>query len=173
MGTFKSNKTFFAAPALIPAIARDIVADFTNDGYEVQSQELMSGGYDISITKGGMFKAVIGMKTALKVNIRPNGSDGIQIEAGVGIFGQQAIPTVISMLFFWPVLITQISGMISQAKMDDRVMVIAADTIARAAFSQQAPASSGQPTAGRKFCTRCGKSNEADAAFCSGCGNKL
>lgn len=51
------------------------------------------------------------MKTALKVNIIPNGNY-IQITAGVGIFGQQAIPTVISMLFFWPVLITQISGMV-------------------------------------------------------------
>ena len=33
--------------------------------------DLISGGYDISITKGNMFKAVLGMKTALKVHIYP------------------------------------------------------------------------------------------------------
>lgn len=168
MGTFKSTKTFFASPTLIPAIAQNITSTFSNEGYQVQSDNLLSGGYDISITKGGVFKAVLGMKTALKVEILPNGNC-ILINAGVGIFGQQAIPAVISMFFFWPVLITQISGMISQAKMDDRVMELAGDTIARAAY-QSDDKPSGKPG---KFCTKCGKENVADAAFCCGCGNKL
>ena len=171
MGTFKSTKTFFAPPSLIPVIARDIAADFTNDGYLVQSQDLISGGYDISITKGGLFKAVLGMKTALKVNIQPN-ADTIRIDAGVGIFGQQVVPTVISMLVFWPVLITQISGLMAQVKMDNRVMDIAAQTIAREAYKTNRTTTA--TSAGAcKFCTNCGKRLEADAAFCSGCGNRL
>ena len=64
MGTFKSTKTFFASPEIIPAIVKDITGTFTNEGYQVQAQDLISGGYDISITKGNMFKAVLGMKTA-------------------------------------------------------------------------------------------------------------
>lgn len=168
MGTFKSTKTFFASPSLIPVIAQNIVTTFYDEGYQVQSDNLLSGGYDISITKGGTFKAILGMKTALKVNILSNGNC-IQINAGVGIFGQQAIPTVISMLLFWPILITQVSGMISQAKMDDRVMEIANDTIARETYQN---GNNPSKTKG-KFCTKCGKGNEADAAFCSGCGNKL
>ena len=71
MGTFKSTKTFFASPEIIPAIVKDITGTFTNEGYQVQAQDLISGGYDISITKGNMFKAVLGMKTALKVHIYP------------------------------------------------------------------------------------------------------
>ena len=168
MGTFKSTKTFYASQSLIPVIASDITANFTKDGFQVQSQDLISGGYDISITNGGVFKAVLGMKTALKVNIQPV-SDGIRIDAGVGIFGQQAIPTVISMLFFWPVLLTQIWGLIAQAKMDDRVMKIAEETITREVSRTGGTTGSG---AG-KFCTSCGKRVEADAAFCSGCGNKI
>lgn len=128
MGTFKSTKTFFASPEIIPAIVKDITGTFTNEGYQVQAQDLISGGYDISITKGNMFKAVLGMKTALKVHIYP-ANEQIRVDAGVGIFGQQAVPTLISMFLFWPVLITQISGMIAQAKMDDKVMMIAADTL--------------------------------------------
>lgn len=169
MGTFKSSKTFLASPALIPMIAQEIATSFANESYEVQTEELISGGYDISITKGNLFKAVLGMKTALKVNIFPQG-DNIRIEAGVGIFGQQAVPTVISLFFFWPVVITQISGLISQSKIDDKVLEIAADTIQReSARTYTAPANT---TLG-KFCTHCGKQLEADAKFCSSCGNKL
>ena len=169
MGTFKSEKTFYAPHSLIHEIARDISNHFANDEYQVQSQELISGGYDISITKGGLFKAVLGMKTALKINIHPQ-SDSIRIDAGVGIFGQQAVPTVISMLFFWPVLITQLYGIISQAKMDDRVMEIAEATISRKE-SQTGKHSIVLNT--EKFCTHCGKRLDNDAAFCNGCGGIL
>ena len=75
------------------------------------------------------------------------------------------------MFLFWPVLITQISGMIAQAKMDDKVMMIAADTIAREAY-RNTNYNTAAP-AGGKFCTQCGKSMPAEALFCSGCGAKL
>ena len=176
MGVFKSTKTFYAPQSLIPVIARNIGASFSADGYQVNAQDLISGGYDISITKGGMFKAVLGMKTALKVNIMPI-SDGIRINAGVGIFGQQAIPTIISMLIFWPVLITQIAGLITQAQMDNKVMDIAAETIAREAYgagqSHVAPSNYGVRADDVKFCTSCGKRLDSEAIFCSGCGNRL
>lgn len=81
MGTFKSTKTFFASPEIIPAIVKDITGTFTNEGYQVQAQDLISGGYDISITKGNMFKAVLGMKTALKVHIYP-ANEQIRVDAG-------------------------------------------------------------------------------------------
>lgn len=154
---------------MIPVIARDITVTFANDGYEVHSDELVSGGYDISITKGGMFKAVLGLKTALKIHIYPS-NDAIRIEAGIGIFGQQAIPLAIGMLVFWPVLITQVSGLITQAKLDNKVMDIAAETIARETSRQSVPPS---PPGKGKFCTKCGKENAPDASFCCACGNKL
>ena len=68
-------------------------------------------------------------------------------------------------------MITQISGMIAQAKMDDKVMMIAADTIAREAY-RNTNNNTAAP-AGGKFCTQCGKSMPAEALFCSGCGAKL
>lgn len=168
MGAFKSIQTFFVSPALIPMIARDLTTAFREEEYEVHSEELISGGYDISITKGGVFKAILGMKSALKITIAPD-KGAVRIEAGVGIFGQQAIPTVISMLFFWPVLITQISGMISQAKLDDKVMAIAAATIERE--TQRQTVSAGDST-WIKFCTNCGNKMDREAVFCSACGTK-
>ena len=167
MATFSTKVMLGGSPALISEIASKIAADFRNNGYEVAADSLSSGGCDISINKGGAFKAVLGMKTALKVTLLPHGNL-ISFEAGVGIWGQQAIPTVISMFFFWPVLITQIWGMIEQSKLDDRALEIANDVIAQSAASL--PASS---VGGGKYCTKCGAENSSTARFCGSCGNEL
>ena len=108
------------------------------------------------------------MKTALKVTLLPQGSS-IHFEAGVGIWGQQAIPTVISMLFFWPVLLTQIWGMVEQSKLDDKALEIAEGVVYMNSNTGAASASS----AGSKFCTSCGTQNAESANFCSGCGKPL
>ena len=168
MGTFSTKKILYGSTSLIPTIANRIQEEFQRDGYEVAMDALSSGGYDISITKGGLFKAVLGMKTALKVTLLPQGSS-IHFEAGVGIWGQQAIPTVISMLFFWPVLLTQIWGMVEQSKLDDKALEIAEGVVYMNSNTGAASASS----AGSKFCTGCGTQNAESANFCSGCGKPL
>lgn len=104
MGTFATKKILQGNPSLIPVIAEQIKTEFAAEQFEVQIDNLLSGGVDISISKGGLFKAVLGLKSALKVSLIPK-DNAIAFEAGIGIFGQQAIPTIISMLFFWPVLI--------------------------------------------------------------------
>ncbi len=165
MATFSTKKILYGSISLIPTIANRIQEEFQNEGYEVAMDALSSGGYDISITKGGVFKAVLGMKTALKVTLLPQGSN-IHFEAGVGIWGQQAIPTVISMLFFWPVLITQIWGLVQQAKLDDKAITIAENVV-------YANGAKSVNSNGGKFCTSCGTQNAESANFCSGCGRPL
>jgi hypothetical protein len=168
MATFSSKKILYGSSSLIPTIANRIQEEFQNEGYEVAMDELSSGGYDISITKGGIFKAVLGMKTALKVTLLPQDSN-IYFEAGVGIWGQQAIPTIISMLFFWPVLITQIWGMVEQSKLDDKALDIAKDVI----YMSNNNNTNKSNSIGNKFCTSCGTENTEAANFCCGCGKQL
>lgn len=169
MGTFNTQKMLYGASSLLPEIVSRIQQDFQTEGYEVAVTSMSSGAYDISITKGGIFKAVIGMKTALKVNLQPRGGD-VYFEAGVGIFGQQVVPTVISMLFFWPVLITQIWGMVEQAKLDDKALCIAENVIVE--NQGKTGSSSFAASSGRKqFCTICGNEADATAKFCSNCGH--
>lgn len=171
MGTFKTKKMIYGASALIPEMAARIQQNFEMEGYVVSGNGMSSGAYDLSITKGGMFKAVIGMKTALKVTLIPQGND-VCFEAGVGIFGQQAIPTVISMLFFWPVLITQIWGMVEQAKLDDKALAIAEEVAAtKNRYTASSTYSGG--TAAMQFCIHCGHQTEASAKFCPNCGKAL
>ena len=130
MSAFSTKRTLFCSTSLLPDMAGSLQEYFERDSYEVNVTELSTGGYDISITKGGVFKAVLGMKTALKITLTPTSSKSIAFEAGVGIWGQQAIPTVISMLFFWPVLLTQIWGLIQQSNLDDKAAEIVEKVIA-------------------------------------------
>ena len=168
MATFSTKKILYGSTSLIPVIANRIQNELQFEGYEVSMDALSSGGYDISITKGGVFKAVLGMKTALKVSLIPQGGN-IYFEAGVGIWGQQVIPAVISMLFFWPVLITQIWGMVEQSKLDDKVLAIAQNVILMDGHQRKDTMNAG----GTKFCPYCGTENPADAKFCVRDGQKL
>lgn len=168
MAAFGVKKILYGSPSLIATIANRIQEELVKEEYEVAMEPLSSGGYDISITKGGFFKAVLGMKTAMKVTLLPQGNN-ISFEAGVGIWGQQVIPMVISMLFFWPVLITQVWGLIQQSQLDDKVLEIAESIVYSAGGSKAGVLSSGAV----KFCTSCGTQNTESAKFCCGCGKPL
>ena len=168
MSSFNTKQLLAGSPSLISTIANNICSAFRAEDYEVTSDALSSGGYDISITKGSKFKAVLGMRTALKITLLPMGNK-IQFEAGVGIWGQQAIPTIISMFFFWPVLITQIWGLVQQSKLDDRALGIARSIIYQNSNDEVVPSTSN----GSKFCTWCGTKNESSANFCKECGKAL
>lgn len=168
MATFNTKKILYGSPSLIPTIANCIQEQFQNDGYEVAMDALSSGGYDISITKGGFFKAILGMKTALKITLLPQGGN-INFDAGVGIFGKQIIPTLIMWYVAWPVLLTQIWGMVQQSKLDDEALRIAEDVVNRSNNNGISTTNS----QGNKFCTNCGTKNTESAKFCCGCGKPL
>lgn len=165
MAAFNTKKLILAPFSLIPVMGERISQSFVNEGFEMTSSPLSNGGYDVSITKGGMFKAVLGMKTALRVSLTPQGGN-VYFDASVGIFGQQAIPTVISMFFFWPVLITQIWGMVEQSNLDDKALAIAEEVARNSSVKTSAS------TTGR-FCTNCGTQISMQAKFCPECGAKL
>lgn len=170
MGAFNTKKYLNGNPSLIPQIASRIENVFSAEGYNVQTQSLMSGGADISLAKGGVFKAVLGLKTALKITLKPEG-EGINFEAGVGLFGMQIIPTAVMWFIAWPVLVTQIWGLVQQSKLDDRVLKVAEDVISENAMGKSAPAPTSFMSAPeKKFCTKCGAELPAEALFCPKCG---
>ena len=167
MAKFSKKKLLSVSPSQIPQITEAIRHEFEADGYEVSVDDLLSGGNDISITKGGLFKAVLGMRSALKVQLIPQ-SGGVFFDAGVGIFGQQAIPTAISMFVFWPVLLTQIWGLVRQSQLDDRALAAAERVVADSGSSAESNADT--PT---QFCTACGHRIHATAKFCPECGERM
>ena len=168
MATFNTKKILYGSTSLIPVMATRIQEEFQNEGYEVTMEALSSGGYDISITKGGVFKAILGMKSALKVTLLPQGNN-IHFEAGVGIFGKQIVPLAVMYFIGWPLLLTQIWGLVEQSKLDDKALDIAKEVI----FTNGNNGTTTTNSNGCKFCTSCGTKNTGSANFCCGCGKPL
>lgn len=110
--------------AFIPAIAEHICKEFINDGYDGHRHHLENGSIDISLAKGDFFKSVLGMDTALKIRIEPS-DEGISFDAGIGVFGKEKLPTVLSMFFAWPVILTHLWGLVKQSQLDDKALSIA------------------------------------------------
>lgn len=165
MGAFNTKELLNGSPTLIPTIADKIVNYFQVQEYEISVDNLNNGGCEISISKGNIFKAILGMKTALKISLTPQGNS-IVFEASVGIFGKQVIPTLIMWYVAWPVLLTQIWGLVQQSKLDDEALKIAKTVIA-----ENKPATI--ETYDHKFCTSCGTKNNETANFCCKCGRPL
>jgi acyl carrier protein phosphodiesterase len=136
MGTFNSTKTFPYHVEDIAPIAQDVMDHFEGQDYEVTETNIPTGGAQVSIRKGGTFKAIIGMKTALNIKIEPV-ANGTTVEAGVGIFGQQAVPTAITLLVFWPVIIAQVWNMAQEAHLDEEALRVAEESLK--AHSSKAP----------------------------------
>ena len=128
MGTFNSSTTVPYVVEDLTPVAQDVMTHFQSQDYEVAEEPISTGGVQVSIRRGGTFKAIIGMKTALNIKIEPQ-ANGTSIEAGVGIFGQQAIPTAITLLVFWPVVIAQVWNMAQEAKLDEEALRVAEESL--------------------------------------------
>lgn len=124
MGAFKSKKIIYGDPSRIPYIAEEIRKSFMSEGFEVRIVD-PNRGNEIYITKGGLFKAALGLRSALKVVMKPNREGNIDFEAGISIVKQQLIPTLLTVCVFSPIVIAQIWGMIKQSKLDEKAIEIA------------------------------------------------
>ena len=128
MGTFNSTKTFPYSVEDVAPVARDVMDHFEEQDFEVTETNIPTGGTQVSIRRGGTFKAIIGMKTALNIKIEPE-ANGTTVDAGVGIFGQQAVPTAITLLIFWPVIIAQVWNMAHESKLDEEALDVAEESL--------------------------------------------
>lgn len=167
MSAFNTKTIIPATVSQINNMAKAIEQEFTKEGYEVKIDPLMSGGCDISISKGNLFKALLGMRSALKVVLSPT-LNGVQFDAHIGIFGQQFVPAAIAYLFCWPLLIAQVWGMVQQSKLDDRALA-AAQSVLVPGMNNLANSAMNS----KRFCTACGAEVPADAGFCPKCGTRL
>jgi hypothetical protein len=138
VGTFNSSKTVpYVVDDLTP-VAQDLMKYFEGQDYDTTETHLPAGGVQVSIRRGGTFKAIIGMKTALNIKIEPV-DGGTKVDAGVGIFGQQAIPTMITALVFWPVIISQVWNMAQEAKLDEEALGVAEESLKAHASGTPSP----------------------------------
>jgi hypothetical protein len=164
---FSSSRIFRSSADYIPVVAEDVVKTLQNEGYAVSVDELMGGDVDISISKGDFFKSILGMKTALKITMTGT-ADSFCVDCKVGIFGMQVVPTAISMILFWPVMITQIWGLVRQNKLDDHIYGLVEIALDNHTVNTEQVEQEGIKVA---FCSACG--SRIKGVFCSACGKKL
>ena len=93
---------------------------FEAKGYDT-SMVVGAADYTVSIKKGGIFRKVCGCQTALNVNVS-HLDNAVKLQAKVGFFGMQFIPTVIMLFVAWPVIIPQIYGVIHNLNLDDEAL---------------------------------------------------
>ena len=70
MGTFTTRKTHYGNASQIPAVAEQIRQAFAADGYKVRIENRASS-QEIYIAKGRFVKAALGLRSALKVTMKP------------------------------------------------------------------------------------------------------
>jgi hypothetical protein len=136
MGTFSSSRTVPYVVEDLSPVAQDVMHHFEQKEFEVTTADIPAGGVQVSIRRGGTFKAIVGLRSALNIKIEPQ-ANGTRLQAGVGIFGQQAIPTAITLLVFWPVVVAQVWNMAQEAKLDEEALGVAEESLR--AHSSEAP----------------------------------
>jgi hypothetical protein len=183
MGVFKSEQFI---PIIVPQLGP--VADHLVTHFRAQSFTVVAandaGVWDISITKGGMFKAVAGLKTALKIELKAF-DNGTSVKAGIGVFGRRAAPALVVGLIYWPALIGQVWGLVRQAGLDNEAIGVVEAELRRLTRLGHATEIEGvegpPPTADRPRDKKPSRKIAAAAAvapaqttgFCTGCGNRL
>jgi ribosomal protein L40E len=159
MSIFKTSKTIPATLTDLTPVAQAVMKHFARQDYEVSDQQPGPKCWEIGIHKGGIFRAVIGMKTALRIRIETIGAN-TEVGACIGLLDSQGISTAVSMLAFWPVLATQTWGLVRQAKLDEEAIAVAEEALLAASQDQNMT----------RFCHDCGASVPGSATFCPACG---
>jgi hypothetical protein len=190
VSAFKSEKLIPISVTDLGPVAQELAEHFKQRSYQVECTQSPDGACEVGITRRNMFKAVVGLNSAMKVRLEAC-PQGTMVHARVGIFGKQAVPTAISMFVAWPVLFTQIWGMIREAELDNEAVRVVEVSLRRAqrlggssgGGAQSAPgaspaasgasvvAGSGVPSPAETFCTGCGTRLDTSAAFCAACGH--
>ena len=149
-------------------VVNDFRLYFEGKGYTVNT-DIGTASTFMSITKGGVFKTVSGMKTGLNINMMVY--DGyVEVKMSVGIFGKQLIPSIITALVFWPFIVTQIIGIIKQNKLDEEAYSVIEESIRNHEPGGTLAKEINQVGGNNAFCPHCGQIIESDAKFCPHCG---
>lgn len=160
MSTFTTTRNFEATPAFIPFAIERIRENLSGEGFEFQKKEGAFGKTVIEVTKGNLVKQIVGLRQGLEISFRPEGNR-IDVTAKGIVLKNQVIAGALSYFVFWPVLISQVIGLIKQSRLDDRTMEIIAD--AHRNFVRQRPS----------FCPHCGSRVLGEAVHCPTCGKAL
>jgi hypothetical protein len=97
MGLLKASRIIHATLPDLTPVGQAVMAHFADRDYEVNGEQTGPQCWEVGIHKGGTFRAIVGMKVALRIRIETIGTS-TQVEASIGLLESQGISTAISML---------------------------------------------------------------------------
>ena len=165
------KKETFAGAEFIPEIAAAVQSALLSQGYDVTRNDLANGDVFISITKSGFFRAVSGFKTAVNLSLKPISGNRFQALSKFGFWDTQGIPSAITVLVFWPLVVAQVMGYNAQVKLNEKIIDLVRKSLEKAKAGQAADTPSAP--SGGSFCPDCGAKCGEGARFCPQCGKKL
>ncbi|WP_338207644.1 double zinc ribbon domain-containing protein [Lactiplantibacillus paraxiangfangensis] len=134
----------------------------TNEGYLVQAKEEDS------------WKKIVGMDSAIQVQIYKAGEDQIMVNVGSGKWVDKAGAATIGMVAFAPLAVTAAIGAWNQKKLPDELFEFVEQFILSGGKTVMVSMSASQDIKdGEVVCPNCKAVNKAGAKFCVSCGTKL
>lgn len=134
----------------------------TNEGYLVQAKEEDS------------WKKIVGMDSAIQVQIFKAGEDQIMVNVGSGKWVDKAGAATIGMVAFAPLAVTAAIGAWNQKKLPDELFEFVEQFILSGGKTVMVSMSASQDIKdGEVICPNCKAVNNAGAKFCVSCGTKL
>lgn len=121
VSVFKSETVIPISVTDLGPVAQELAEHFKQRSYQVECTETSDGKWEVGITRGGKFKSIAGLKSAMKIELEPL-PRGTMVRAGAGLFGKQAAVTAVTMVIWWPLAIAPIWGMIREAGLDNEAV---------------------------------------------------
>jgi hypothetical protein len=162
MSVFRVTKLVPATTADLTPVAQAVMKHFADQDYEVSGEQAGPQCWEIGIHKGGTFRAIVGMKVALRIRIKTVDMS-TQMEARIGMLESQGISTAVSMLAFWPVVVTQTWGLVKQSKLDEEAIAVAEEALLTSSATQDSV----------HFCHECGAVVAKGVTACPACARQL
>jgi hypothetical protein len=184
VGVFSSQKMIEIILDDLSPIANRLIEHFRSQGYEVLAKQETTG-WDVSISKGGIFKMAVGLQTALRIEIRPQ-LNGTLVTAGIKMLGRRAVPALVARMVYPPALVGQVWGLIRQASLDNEAITVVETELRRhvrlglgridldstaSATETDTPVLPARVQGSiTTFCTSCGNQLDGSALCCANCG---
>ena len=171
MAIFNEKRTIYGHIDNIEYVLNDVKLYFEAKKFEVHVESNLDSGF-ISITKGGIFKSVTGLKVALNTSLKIQ-NDNVFVESKIGAFGSKVAVLLVGVyVIAWPLAVSAALGMILQTNLNKEMM----EQIAKSIYFHSNKSISNTSRTyieENRTCTGCGCILPSNADYCSECGKKI
>jgi hypothetical protein len=159
-----------------------VVEDFLSNTKKMTTQKIQGGdSWVIQAKEEATWKTITGMSSALTVQVKPFGTDSVNVEIGNGKWMDKLGAGAAGMIFFAPLALTAAFGAWKQKELPKQVLAKIDEYLLNGGVNtpkdeDEIRTENAQATAkamGKVICPQCGCANEKGTKFCEECGEKL